>query len=300
MTLVDWNGNLYQIPKRPFALCRCGAVAPTSRFATARIRAVELQPPAESAHPDLKLLAACRRQTVSPRVRRPAHRLFSDRSLAGFTAFLGSLRDPAAAAAARCGVFDASHFAVSLTVTAPTIAVALAAPFVGRLADLVGRKRVIVGSAFAAGGGDGARGDRRPASTVDRLALLQGLVTPGHLRHHHRLHSRANGRRPQPDARPPRTSAARSSADSAAGRWSALVAADRQLAGGVRRTRRVRTSSPPRCWRCACRPKHARAAARPRGHGRSIATTAVAIASCSPPTRSASACCSRRSRCSPT
>ncbi|HTK28128.1 MAG TPA: CDGSH iron-sulfur domain-containing protein [Vicinamibacterales bacterium] len=23
--LVDWNGNEYQIPKRPFALCRCGA-----------------------------------------------------------------------------------------------------------------------------------------------------------------------------------------------------------------------------------------------------------------------------------
>jgi len=24
VTLVDWNGNQYQIPKRPFALCRCG------------------------------------------------------------------------------------------------------------------------------------------------------------------------------------------------------------------------------------------------------------------------------------
>ena len=23
--LVDWNGNPYTIPKRPFALCRCGA-----------------------------------------------------------------------------------------------------------------------------------------------------------------------------------------------------------------------------------------------------------------------------------
>jgi CDGSH-type Zn-finger protein len=23
--LIDWNGNEYQIPKRPFALCRCGA-----------------------------------------------------------------------------------------------------------------------------------------------------------------------------------------------------------------------------------------------------------------------------------
>jgi 3-phenylpropionate/trans-cinnamate dioxygenase ferredoxin subunit len=25
VTLVDWNGAQYQIPKRPFALCRCGA-----------------------------------------------------------------------------------------------------------------------------------------------------------------------------------------------------------------------------------------------------------------------------------
>ena len=24
VTLVDWNGNAYAIPKRPFALCRCG------------------------------------------------------------------------------------------------------------------------------------------------------------------------------------------------------------------------------------------------------------------------------------
>jgi CDGSH-type Zn-finger protein len=23
--VVDWNGNEYRIPKRPFALCRCGA-----------------------------------------------------------------------------------------------------------------------------------------------------------------------------------------------------------------------------------------------------------------------------------
>jgi CDGSH-type Zn-finger protein len=23
--LLDWNGNEYPIPKRPFALCRCGA-----------------------------------------------------------------------------------------------------------------------------------------------------------------------------------------------------------------------------------------------------------------------------------
>jgi CDGSH-type Zn-finger protein len=25
VTAVDWNGALYSIPRRPFALCRCGA-----------------------------------------------------------------------------------------------------------------------------------------------------------------------------------------------------------------------------------------------------------------------------------
>jgi len=24
VTLIDWNGNPYPLPKRPFALCRCG------------------------------------------------------------------------------------------------------------------------------------------------------------------------------------------------------------------------------------------------------------------------------------
>lgn len=25
VTIVDWNGNAYEITRRPFALCRCGA-----------------------------------------------------------------------------------------------------------------------------------------------------------------------------------------------------------------------------------------------------------------------------------
>ncbi|HEX4346926.1 MAG TPA: CDGSH iron-sulfur domain-containing protein [Vicinamibacterales bacterium] len=25
VNVLDWNGNAYEIPKRPFALCRCGA-----------------------------------------------------------------------------------------------------------------------------------------------------------------------------------------------------------------------------------------------------------------------------------
>ncbi len=47
--------------------------------------------------------------------------------------------------------FNATHFDVSLTVTAATAAVAFAAPVVGRMADIVGRKRVIVGLGDGAG-----------------------------------------------------------------------------------------------------------------------------------------------------
>ncbi|MFQ5544980.1 MAG: CDGSH iron-sulfur domain-containing protein [Acidiferrobacterales bacterium] len=25
--VIDWNGDTYQVPKRPFALCRCGGSA---------------------------------------------------------------------------------------------------------------------------------------------------------------------------------------------------------------------------------------------------------------------------------
>ena len=67
--------------------------------------------------------------------------------LAGFTAFLDLYAtQPLLPLLMR--VFQASHFAVSLTVTASTVGVAIAAPVVGRVADLIGRKRVIIGSAF--------------------------------------------------------------------------------------------------------------------------------------------------------
>ena len=68
-------------------------------------------------------------------------------ALAGAAAFLGLYcTQPLLPLLSR--TFGASTFAVGLTVTAPTIAVAIAAPFVGRLADTVGLRRVIVGSAF--------------------------------------------------------------------------------------------------------------------------------------------------------
>src|SRR6266478_4106119 len=44
--------------------------------------------------------------------------------------------------------FGASAFEAGLTITAPTIAVAIFAPFIGRLADRLGLRRVIVLSAW--------------------------------------------------------------------------------------------------------------------------------------------------------
>src|SRR5687768_2564416 len=67
--------------------------------------------------------------------------------LAGFTAFL-DLYATQPLLPLLMSVFDATHFAVSLTVTASTAGVAIAAPIAGRVADLLGRKRIIVGSAF--------------------------------------------------------------------------------------------------------------------------------------------------------
>lgn len=76
-------------------------------------------------------------------------------------------------------LFDASHFTVSLTVTAPTIAVALSAPIVGRLADLIGRKRVIVGSAAALTVVTALCATATSLPQLIAWRFLQGLLTPG-------------------------------------------------------------------------------------------------------------------------
>jgi predicted MFS family arabinose efflux permease len=98
--------------------------------------------------------------------------------LAGFAAFLDLYStQPLLPMLAR--TFHASQFAVSLTVTAPTLAVALAAPFMGRLADRLGLRRVIVGSAIAL-----AIATLLAATATDLRQLIawrfvQGLATPG-------------------------------------------------------------------------------------------------------------------------
>jgi MFS transporter, YNFM family, putative membrane transport protein len=99
-------------------------------------------------------------------------------ALAGAAAFLGLYcTQPLLPLLAR--TFDASAFAVGLTVMAPTVAVALAAPLIGRLADTIGLRRVIVGSAFLLAA---ATGLTATSTTLGQLILwrfLQGIVTPG-------------------------------------------------------------------------------------------------------------------------
>jgi YNFM family putative membrane transporter len=75
--------------------------------------------------------------------------------------------------------FHASSFAVSLTVTAPTLAVAFAAPIAGRIADRVGLRHTIVASAFALAI---ATALASTAVTLPQLIFwrfVQGLVSPG-------------------------------------------------------------------------------------------------------------------------
>jgi MFS transporter, YNFM family, putative membrane transport protein len=68
-------------------------------------------------------------------------------ALAGFSAFLHLYATQSLLPLLR-HVFQASKVEVSLTVSATTIAVALAAPVIGILADRLGRKRIIVFAAF--------------------------------------------------------------------------------------------------------------------------------------------------------
>jgi predicted MFS family arabinose efflux permease len=99
-------------------------------------------------------------------------------AFAGFCAFLGLyLTQPLLPTLEK--VFGVGKSTVSLTLTATTLGVAIAAPFVGFIADRLGRKRVIVASA----------GLLALATLLDATAtglpmlifwrFLQGLVTPG-------------------------------------------------------------------------------------------------------------------------
>jgi MFS transporter, YNFM family, putative membrane transport protein len=98
--------------------------------------------------------------------------------LAGFAAFVDLYAtQPLLPLLAR--TFHASSFDVSLTITAPTVAVALAAPGIGRLADTLGLRRVIVGSAFAIATATALAATSASLPQLIFWRFVQGLVTPG-------------------------------------------------------------------------------------------------------------------------
>ena len=98
--------------------------------------------------------------------------------LCGFAAFL-DLYATQPLLPMLANTFNASTFDVGLTVTAPTVAVALAAPVIGRLADRLGLRRVIVGSAFALTLATAAAATSTSLRQLIVWRFIQGLATPG-------------------------------------------------------------------------------------------------------------------------
>ena len=74
--------------------------------------------------------------------------------------------------------FNASKLAVSLTVSAATLAVALAAPFVGVIADMRGRKKVIVPAVYLLALSSFLTATSPGLYTLIFWRFIQGLLTP--------------------------------------------------------------------------------------------------------------------------
>ena len=98
--------------------------------------------------------------------------------LAGFAAF-ANFYVPQPLLPLFTSVFHADKVTVSLTLTASTAGVALAAPFVGRLADRLGRRRVILFSAWALAVTTLLAATSPGLKALIAWRFLQGLLTPG-------------------------------------------------------------------------------------------------------------------------
>ncbi len=98
--------------------------------------------------------------------------------LAGFAAF-ANFYVPQPLLPLFTSVFHADKVSVSLTLTASTAGVALAAPFVGRLADRLGRRRVILFSAWALAITTFLAATSPGLNALIVWRFIQGLLTPG-------------------------------------------------------------------------------------------------------------------------
>ncbi len=76
-------------------------------------------------------------------------------------------------------VFGATPFQAGLTITAPTVAVAIFAPFIGRLADRLGLRRVIVLSAWTLTLATGLAATSHSLRQLIVWRFVQGMATPG-------------------------------------------------------------------------------------------------------------------------
>ena len=76
-------------------------------------------------------------------------------------------------------LFGASTFEAGLTITAPTIAVAIFAPFIGRLADRLGFRRVIILSAWALTVATALAATSQNLQQLIVWRFVQGIATPG-------------------------------------------------------------------------------------------------------------------------
>jgi len=77
------------------------------------------------------------------------------------------------------GLYHASEMAAGLTVTIPSLGVALSAPFAGSLADRIGRRRVIVWSAFLLAFSALATSTSTTLGQLLFWRFWQGVFTPG-------------------------------------------------------------------------------------------------------------------------
>ena len=98
--------------------------------------------------------------------------------IAGICAFI-TLFSPQPILPLLAEVFHASKVLVSVTVTASTIGVALAAPLMGQLADRIGRRRVIIASAMTLAVATLLAATSTTLSMLFFWRFVQGIATPG-------------------------------------------------------------------------------------------------------------------------